>query len=412
MSDVTLLRNNAIVRNASVGTSPPHGPVKTGELPLVQVKMGPGGPQIQEGQQKPMQILPSKDPKGNVTTGALPMVQVKMTQNGPQPDDGQDRPVVIRDGKQQSVATGGLPMVQVKMENGRPKVQNMPNVQAGPVQIPSAPPALSSQRAAAPQSQGLPRSPHVQSAPPQMLSAPSAMGQPRVARIAAPQVALPALPEVPELTVEQWMLCRHRVDKYLKDLLVAERTFTNPPTELPPKSEALVLAEETIKTIDDLLVATAVRAEAAATAAAAPPSIFVSVAPVAPAAPAAFGGYVAPRPVTGGHFSPAALTPQSSVPQGGGYVAQRPAGARAYTAGAAGGRSQGNFSAPRRVQRTARPAQPAEPLPPVIVNMDGNRPVVQQQSSPSEASAAPAEAAGPVTAPEPAPDAPGGDAQG
>ena len=351
MSDTTILRSSAIVRNASVGTTLPHGPVKTGELPLVQVKMTTGGPQVQGGQQKPVAIVPSKN-ASPVTTGALPLVQVKMTQNGPQLDDGQDRSVVIRDGKQQTVAAGALPMVQVRMENGRPTVQSMPNVQAGPPQIPTAAPAVSQPRGvAAPQtSQGLPRAPHVQSAPPQMVTAPSAMGQPRVARIAAPTAHLaaprpaPVLPEVPELTTDQWMLCRHVVDAYLKGL-----SAETPPdaAELPPKSDAVALAEATIQTIDDVLVAIAVRAEAAALAAA--PAVVA-----APTAPST--GFVAP----------AASGIPRTMPTGG-YVARRPG---------SGLRSQGNATmGPRRVSR------PASPLPPVIVNMENNRPVVQQEAA-------------------------------
>ena len=364
MADTTLLRNNAIVRNASVGTTPPHGPVKTGELPLVQVKMTPGGPQVREGQQKPVAIVPSKNPSGTVATGALPLVQVKMTQNGPQLDDGQDRPVVIRDGKQQTVAAGALPMVQVRMENGRPTVQSMPNVQAGPPQIPTAAPAVSQPRGvAAPQtSQGLPRAPHVQSAPPQMVTAPSAMGQPRVARIAAPTAHVaapcpaPVLPEVPELTTDQWMLCRHAMDAYLKALVAAETPLDT--TELPPKSDAVALAEVTIQTIDEVLVATAVRAEAAA---------LMASAPVVAAAPtAASTGFVAP-PASG---------ISRSMPTGG-YVARRPG---------SGLRSQGNATmGPRRISR------PASALPPVIVNMNGNRPVVQQETAAEAPMTAPSE---------------------
>lgn len=41
MSETTLLRTSAIVRNATFAP-PQHGPVKTGALSLVQVRMAPG----------------------------------------------------------------------------------------------------------------------------------------------------------------------------------------------------------------------------------------------------------------------------------------------------------------------------------------------------------------------------------
>jgi hypothetical protein len=95
MSDVSLLRNNAIVRHASVGATPPHGPVKAGELPLVQVKPPPAGPQVQNGQQSPVTILPPKDAESAVKTGGLPMVKVKMTDGKPKPAR-PSRPVACR----------------------------------------------------------------------------------------------------------------------------------------------------------------------------------------------------------------------------------------------------------------------------------------------------------------------------
>ena len=225
MSETQLLRQNAIVRNATTGATPPHGPVKTGELPLVQVKMAPGGPQVQEGQQKPVSILPSKDPQGAVATGGLPMVQVKMTQNGPQPDDGRDNPVLIKNNRQ-TIAVGQHPMVQVKMENGGPKVQTVPNVKAGPPQIPGAAPALSAPRVAQAQTGA------------------------RVTRIAAPrELVAPQveLPPVPELSTEQLMLCRHLVEKYLTDLKAAAAG---------EDSDATTCAVATAATLDDILVET------------------------------------------------------------------------------------------------------------------------------------------------------------
>ena len=361
MSETNLLRSSAIVRNASVGATPPHGPVKTGELPHVHVKATPGGAQVREGQQKPVTILPPKDAQSAVAIGGLPMVQVKMTQNGPQPDDGRDNPVVIKDNRG-TIPAGNLPMVQVKMENGRPTVQTAPNVKAGPPQIPGAAPALSAPRVA------------------------QAQGGPRVTRVPAPRPELlpaPVLPEVPELSAEQWLLYRHLVDKYHADL-TASSTPSDSADDVA-KSDAVKFAEATIDTIDQALVAVAVRAEAAAIAASAPVPI---------AAAAAVGNtYVAPRPVTGGHFSPASLSP--TVPQNAGYVAQRP-GTRTHVAG--GGRTQGSSGfAPRRVQR--RVPQPGEPtLPPVIVKMDGQRPVVQSPpvEQPTAESVAAVEASAPT----------------
>jgi hypothetical protein len=363
MADTHLLRNNAIVRNASVGATPPHGPVKTGELPLVHVKQPPAGPQVQEGQQRPVSILPPKDAESAVKTGGLPMVKVKMVDGKAKADDGHDSPVVIRDNRQ-TVAAGNLPMVQVKMENGRPQVQNVPNVQAGPPQIPGAAPALSPQRAAVPAqtSYALPRAPHVQSVAPQMQSTAVALGQPRVVRVAAPRLAA-SLPEVPELTTEQWMLFHHLAEKYLAELRAVAPQAADAPAEASEESDAVKFAAATLSMIDDAMVAIAVRAEAAALAASAP----------APAPAPVANAYVAPRPVTGGHFSPASLAPQ--VPRHAGYVAQRP-----------GGRSQGNAAmAPRGVQR--RSQQPgAAPLPTVIVEMNGRQPVVQQQPAVDQAS--------------------------
>jgi hypothetical protein len=343
MAETTLLRQNAIRNHASIGASPPHGPVKTGELPLVHVKQTPSGPQVQEGQQRPVTILPPKDAESAVKTGGLPMVKVKMSDGKAMIDDGRpDTGGVVIKNNRQTVAAGSLPMVQVKMENGRPQIQTVPNVAAGPPQIPSAAPALSAPRVGQGQS------------------------TPRVTRIAAPRaLAAPQveLPPVPELSTEQLMLYRHLIEQYLTDLRGAVPAGTSDaPVE---DSDAIKFAVVTAATIDDILVATVVRAEAAALAAAAPAPV---AAPVSTA-------YVNPRPTTGGHFSPAALAPV--VPHNTGYVAQRP-GTRTHVAGV---RTQGNASvAPRRVQRTAQPG--AAPLPPVIVKMNGNQPQVQQTPPP------------------------------
>ena len=351
MSDVTLLKN-AISRNATVGATPPHGPVKTGELPLVHVKPAPGGPQVQEGQQKPVTILPPKDAEAATKTGGLPMVQVKMTQNGPQPDDGRDQPVVVKNSKHGAVAAGGLPMIQVKMDGGKPQIQTIPNVANGPPQIPAAPPVLSTPRGArvaAPVNQGYVARPAMPGVSLYAARA-AAPASPHATHVAHVRVASPTtLPPVPELTTDQLMLCRHVVGKYLADLLAAA-VPSDPSAELPVKSDAIALAEATIATIDDALVAVVVRAEAAAKAALAPA---VSVAP--PVAAAAATASIAPVPSVS-------------------YVAGRVGGRHA-------GRAQRNAGmAPRRT--------PRGPLPPVIVKMDGQRPVLQNQAEVAQAKAA------------------------
>ena len=358
MSDITLLKN-AIVRNASVGITPPHGPLKTGELPLVQVKMQPGGPQIQEGQQKPVTILPPKDAQSAVTTGGLPMVSVKMTQNGPQPDDGRDRPVVIKEGKHGAVATGGLPMIQVKMDGGKPQVQTVPNVSGAGPQIPAAPPVLSAPRVTRAANHGYVATPTALATAPNhgfvARAAAPATSQVRVARVAAPQAPQVALPPVPDFTTDQLMLCRHLADTYLNGLLAAELS-SEASADAPVVSEAIQLAKVTLATIDDVLVATAVRVEAAARAALA----HVEVVPAMPIVAAAASMSIAPAP---------------SVSHNAGRV-----GSRSYSM--PGARSQRNAAmAPRRT------ARPASPLPPVIVKMDGQRAVVQNQAEIAEAKA-------------------------
>lgn len=343
MAETTLLRQNAIVRNASVGTSPPHGPVKTGELSLVQVKKPPAGPPVKEGQQKPVTILPGKDPEGAVAAGGLPMLQIKMVNGKPTMDNGLDNPVLIKDNRQ-TVAAGGLPMVNVTMQNGKPQVQSMPRAQPAGPQIPSAPPALSAPRVGQSYQVGQAGQPRI---------AQSSQVGPRVARIAAPR----ALPPLPEFSTDELMFLRHAADKCLGEIAAAEAPAEEG-VEIE-KSEAVTLAEATITKIDDMLVAVAVHAEAAAAAA------------VAPATPNA---YVTPRPETGGHFSPAAIVRQP--PANGGYVARPP-----------GVRMHGNTTmAPRRVPRQ-RPAT-AGALPVVEVKMDGGRAVVQNQAEVAAARAA------------------------
>jgi hypothetical protein len=323
MTNTTLLKDSAIVRHASTGSAPPHGPVKTGDLSLVQVKRMPAAAPIREDQQARVEILPPRDAQSALITGGLPMVKVKMADGKPQADDGRgDGKVVIRNA-QRTDAAGGLPMIQVKMDGGKPQVQTLPNIQGGPPQIQSAPPALSA---------------------------------PRNGRFAVPRQAVApqrqlrqALPAVPELSTDQLMLCRHLVDTYLGALVVpatTEPATTEPPTELPPKSDVVIFAEATIVALDEVLIATAVRAAAAAEEEAA-----VAASASAPVA----------RSFTTPTF--AAATSISPVP------------AAAYVAGRVGGqRTQRNASmAPRRVSR------PGAPLPTVIVNMAGERSVVQNQ---------------------------------
>jgi len=361
MTDTAILRNNAIVRNASVGASPPHGPVKTGELPLVQVKAPPGGPQVQEGQQKSVTILPPKDAESAVKTGGLPMVKVKMTDGKPKPDNGVDEKVVIRDSRHAGVSAGALPMVQVKMTQTGPQLENAPQQQSAPPQIPAAQPALSAPRAQAvssPAGHGYVARPATGAGQGYVSRAlVPATGQPRSVRIAAPQVALPS---VPELSMDQLMFLRHVADKYLGDLAamsegVAEDVAEDAAegaAEPAAKSDAVKFAEATIETLDDMLVAVAVRAEAAAKAASAP-----ALAP-APTVAAAAATSIAPTPSVS-------------------YAAGRVTG-RSYVAGARHQRNAG--MAPRRTARG--------PLPPVIVKMDGQRAVVQNQAEVAQARAA------------------------
>lgn len=328
MAETTVLRTSAIVRNASIDTTPPHGAVRSGQLPLVQVKMAPGGPQVQEGQQRPVEILPPRDEKAAIATGGLPLIQVKMTQNGPQIDNGREQAVVIQGIKPAGVATGGLPMLQVKMTQGGPQVQTLPTVKGGPPQIQAAPPSLSVARGA-----------RVGTSTRQVIAAPRQV----------------ALPPVPELTMEQLMLCRHLVESYLGTLRTDNATVTETASEGLPEIKAVAehvqIAVLTTATLDEMLVATAVRAEAAAQAAAHAPEV-TSRALIS----------------ASGHAAEASI---SSAPSA------------AYIAGRVGLRPQ--VFAGARVQRNAalapRRVAPADTqLPPVIVTMEGRRPVVQKQS--------------------------------
>jgi hypothetical protein len=336
MAETTLLKTSAIVRTATFAP-PQHGPIKTGELPLVQVRMAPGGPQVQNGQQKEVEILPPRDAKSALAIGGLPLIQVKMTQNGPQADDGRDQTVVIKDPRRAGVATGGLPMLQVKMTQAGPQIQTLSTVQGGPPQIPAAAPALSAQR------QTVPR-----------------------------QAALPVVPELP---MDQLMLCRHLVEKYLVEQRDTSTAAVNVTTESDADADAdaddadadadadaddaeapvsaanVKLAELTILMLDEVLVATAVRIEALNTHA---PEIDVTaVVTVMPTLACAAATSIAPAPTAS-------------------YVAGR-VGTRPLAF--AGARAQRNSSlAPRRVARAD------SPLPPVIVKMDGGRAVVQNKA--------------------------------
>lgn len=365
MADINVLRSNAINRNASVGATPPHGPVKTGELPLVQVKMTPAGPQVHEGQQKPVQIL-APNSKGAVAAGGLPMVNVKMTQNGPQLDDGQNNPVVIKDAKHGAVSAGALPMLQVKMTQAGPQVQTLSNIQGAPPQIPAAAPALSAPRVAsgARPAQGYMAHQGFVARP-----AGPVANQARVTRIAAPapQVAAPvALPPVPEFSADQLMLCRHLAEKYVADLREAVAAAPDASAEGVEESDIVKLALATIATIDDVLVSTAVRAEAAQLAAAA-------------AAAAAAAPVAAPAALSIGAPAAASIAPAPSVSYAAGRV-----GARPFIAG--GPRAQRNAGmAPRRTGRSQ--------LPPVIVKMEGQQAVVQNRAEVDQAKAAAAAAA-------------------
>lgn len=384
MAETTLLRQSAIVRNSAVGTSPPlsaPGAVKTGELPLVQVKMAPGAPQFLVPQPKPVEILPPRDASSALRTGGLPMISVKMTSQGPQPDDGQDKAVVILPPKDQkhTVAAGGLPMVDVKMTSAGPQVQNLPSAQKAPPQIQGPQPAVSQPR----RSWG---------------AAPS-VNKGRVVRVAAPKIEVP-LPPLPEFSAEQLMLCRHLVGKYLADLSAGRPTVQGAEeaavvvaqgseavaaqgpgasaeveveagaagspdagTVARGAPEALVyFVESTIETIDQALVAVAVRTEAAEVAAAA-----AAAAAEAAAVPALAAAILPAAPGTS--IIPAA--PSAS-----------------YVAGRVGGRPNGFGRAQRSAGQAPRRVAQAGELPMVQVKMDGGRAVVQNQQEVAAARAA------------------------
>jgi len=236
MSETTVLRSNAIVTSASIGASKPPLVSAGPALPKVQVKPLPAGPQVQQGQQKPVVMLPPKDSKAAVVTGGLPMLQVKMTNTGPQIDDGRHSPVVINPPRNglPTIAAGGLPMVQVNMTKAGPQVRNVqtaPQIHAAQPRIPTAAPLL---------------------------------GQPRVARIAAPRSIVNAphpvqhvQPQLPALSTDQLLLCRHLVDKYLgglRDQALQEA----PEGAQTANTDVSQLAEQTLLIIDrSISIATA-----------------------------------------------------------------------------------------------------------------------------------------------------------
>jgi hypothetical protein len=171
------------------------------------------------------------------------------------------------------------------------------------------------------------------------------------------------------------MLCRHLVEKYLveqRDAAVPQDTIDTPNAHGPDGEvvveaiqgsmslENIKLAELTISMLDEAMIATAVRAEAAALAAAAP-------------VPTADTVTVMP---TLSYAAATSIAPAPSASYVAGRVGTRP---QAFT----GARVQRNASlAPRRVASTG------SQLPPVIVSMDGGRAVVQNQAEVAQARAA------------------------
>jgi hypothetical protein len=336
MAETTVLRTSAIVQNAAVGTSRPPL-VSTGALPLVQVKQVSPGPPIQEGQQRPVTILPPKDADSAVKTGGLPMVKVKMTDGKPKLDDGLSSSVVIRDNRN-TVAAGGLPMLQVKMENGRPQVQTAPNVQGARPQIQSAPPALSQPRVAR------------IAAPQQVQIRPQALTQP----YGQPQVAVPPS----DFTIDELMLGRHLFDKYLNEQRADDASGT---------TDNARLAESALGKLDEKIAAVTAQAAEVVETPVAVPAIQVNAAPIRAAAL----GYVAP----------AAYTQRPHVISRGGYVAPRPGGHGRVNV-------RGNTSlAPRGVVRSGQ-----SPLPTLQVKMDGGNAIVQNQAEVAAAREAQAQA--------------------
>jgi hypothetical protein len=323
---------------------------------------------MQQGQQKPVQIL-APNSKGAAVAGALPMVQVKQGQNGPQPDDGQNRPVVVKDNKYGFVATGHLPTTFVhRNEAGRPQIQTLPMVQAGPPRIPAPAPALSAPRVVNGRA---------------VMHVPAPGAQQYASPVEAPAVELPPMPE---LSMDQLMFCRFLVDKALGDL----RAMVQPPAEGEEVSSEVVaaqstiadnikLAELTIETFDQMTVAAAVRAEAEARAAAE-----AQAQAQAQAEAQAEVQVVEVQPVQVQMPQPARTLPMQRVMSSQSIA---PAPKASYTAGpVAGGprgypvaQAQRNAGmAPRRVQR--QPGVPGAPLPMVQVSMNGGKPAVQNQA--------------------------------
>jgi hypothetical protein len=235
-------------------------------------------------------------------------------------------------------------------DSGPPEVRNVPQQQTMPPRLAGAPPVLSAPR-----------------------------GGQRVVRVGAPRATLPAPQSpAPSLSADEFMLCRHLVEKYAGELRAAEASTEAPAVDAAASSIAdnLNLADKTIAAIDEAmkLIATqqALTSEAEVVVEPAEP---VTVAPAS--APRAVG-YVAPRPLTGGHHTPAGVSTMRTAPNL--APGTRPAAVHMASGSV---RTQGNASmAPRRVAKGGRaaPVTPSAPLPPVIVKMDGGRPAVQNQA--------------------------------
>lgn len=329
MTETTILQNNAIVRDATVGATPPHGAVKTGELPLVHVNRKPSGPQVLEGQQKPVQIMPSRESKADVSTGGLPLIAVKMTQNGPQLDDGQDNTVVIKN-KRGAVNAGGLPLIDVKMTQAGPQVHTIPNVQDGPPQIPAALPALSAPRQIA--SDSTARRGYAWRSGGHQTRAVPVRGPVKTAHGTSQGASTEAF------SVDQLMLCRHLLDKHLSEIRAIEGA-----SDSQAFLSVGVLAETALQAVDAALKRMA-----------------------AEVLEVQSHGAPAGAPPTQAAVSTASISPAPSVAHVAGRV-----DARSYVmAGARGQRNAG--MAPRSIARG-----PQIPLPPVIVKMEGPRGVVK-----------------------------------
>lgn len=184
--------------------------VTAGGLSPVQTKTIPGGPQVLGD---PSKSLSSKNAGRFVAAGGLSLVQPKTIPGSPQVHGNQSKAFVLLPPRDmgRSVVAGGLPPVQLKTPPGAPQVLSEPRAQ----------------RARA-----------------QLQNAPSALSQPRIARAHVQQAA-----QEPELTADQLLLCRHLVDKYLGELRAGDDK------EQIDGSATVKLAEATISTIDETMIA-------------------------------------------------------------------------------------------------------------------------------------------------------------